>query len=300
MKQVIILFIFSILFLSSAWAASYNLNSYNRVIYVSTAGSDALGNGTESNPYATVYKAVDMASASGDAIYIKPGTYDVTNAGTSYGIDSGLNNKNKNVDFMGVSNETILYIHGENCSDRDIHFYSGKGFSKIYNMIFVRDSNNRGANYSDSFFGYGAVKGEIYNSVFKTLRCPSPSMTYNNSGPVEVKVYNSVFDLATNMVGSYSGANNAMQTINCVTNFSFANDANYYSNNLQNALFDANYNILSSGWQNTGIGLDADGTQANIGIYGGLNSWSQPVPEASNIILLLAGCFIVKMISKKK
>lgn len=273
-----------ILFFPYLWAASYNLSSYNRVIYVSTTGSDALGDGSEGNPYATVYKAIDMASSSGDAIYIKPGTYDVTNSGTSYGIDSGLNNKGKNIDFMGVSNQTILYIHGENTSDRDIHFYSGKGFSKIYNMIFIRDSNNRSTNYNDSFFGYGAVQGEIYNSVFKTIRCPSPSMTYNNAGPVQVKVYNSVFHLETNMVNSYSGANNAMQTINCVNNYQFASDANYYSNNLQNAIFDANYNILSSGWQNTGVGFDVDGTQADLGVYGGLNSWSV-VPESSSIAM---------------
>src|SRR5690606_32321039 len=36
---------------------------------------------------------------------------------------------------------------------------------------------------------------------------------------------------------------------------------------------DENYNILEDGWQNTGTGTNPDGTQANIGVYGGTYAW---------------------------
>ena len=127
------------------------------VIYVATDGNDSSATGSQNNPYATVNAAINAAN-NGDAIYINPGQYDVTNAGSSHGIDSGLNNFGKNVDFIGVSGQTILNIDGRN-TDRDVHFYSGKGFSKIYNMVFIRNSNNRGTNYNNSFFGYGFVQG---------------------------------------------------------------------------------------------------------------------------------------------
>lgn len=296
------LFIILLIFPVFIGAVSYNLNSYNKVIYVSTTGSDSLGNGSEGNPYATVNKAVEAAASSGDAIYIKPGEYDVTNS-YSFGQNSGLNNFGKNVDFIGVPKETVLYIHGEIATDRDMHFYSGTGFSKIYNMFFIRNSNNRSTNYMNSFFGFGFVQGEIYNSVFKTINCPAPSLTYNNSGAVSVKVYNSVFDLETNMVNSYTGASNTTQIINSVSDYSFAiSDGNYYSNNLTNASFDSNYNILTSGWQNTGTGLDPDGSQADLGVYGGLNSWNSfpTVPEASNVLMMLLGMLVIMMSLKNQ
>ncbi len=43
-------------------------------IYVSTSGNDTTGNGTIGNPYKTIQKGVDMASA-GDTVYVRGGTY---------------------------------------------------------------------------------------------------------------------------------------------------------------------------------------------------------------------------------
>ena len=40
-----------------------------------------------------------------------------------------------------------------------------------------------------------------------------------------------------------------------------------------NITVDENYNITSSGWENTGTGENSDGTQANIGVYGGKYAW---------------------------
>ena len=143
-------------------------------------------------------------------------------------------------------------------------------------------------------------KVEIYNSVFKAVNCPAPSMTYNNSGQVKVKVYNSVFDLETNMVNSYTGANSNTQIINSASTHTFANDANYYSNNLENITLDENYNIISNGWQNAGIGLNYDGSAAHIGVYGGEDAWDQTnIPEASNIIMLAIGSIALWIYRRK-
>lgn len=42
---------------------------------------------------------------------------------------------------------------------------------------------------------------------------------------------------------------------------------------LTNANIDEEYKITSEGWKNTGTGTNPDGTQANIGVYGGKYSW---------------------------
>ena len=42
---------------------------------------------------------------------------------------------------------------------------------------------------------------------------------------------------------------------------------------LTNVTVDGKYNITSNGWKNTGTGTNPDGTQANIGIYGGEFAW---------------------------
>ena len=48
--------------------------------YVSTTGNDSTGDGSSGNPYATPGKASGVASASGDVIALKSGTYTVTTA----------------------------------------------------------------------------------------------------------------------------------------------------------------------------------------------------------------------------
>ncbi|WP_238918196.1 Ig-like domain-containing protein [Clostridium sp. YIM B02555] len=56
-----------------------------------------------------------------------------------------------------------------------------------------------------------------------------------------------------------------------VTNKDTACTSGYF--NLKNVTMDSNYNITSSGWKNAGTGTNPDGTQANIGVYGGEFAW---------------------------
>ena len=42
---------------------------------------------------------------------------------------------------------------------------------------------------------------------------------------------------------------------------------------LTNVNIDGDYNITSEGWEHTGTGTNPNGTQANIGVYGGEFSW---------------------------
>lgn len=55
-------------------AASAMAATTPTTLYVSTTGSDSTGTGTASAPYATIQKAVS-AAASGDTIFVEPGTY---------------------------------------------------------------------------------------------------------------------------------------------------------------------------------------------------------------------------------
>ncbi|HYB67414.1 MAG TPA: hypothetical protein VEC43_03730, partial [Candidatus Acidoferrales bacterium] len=46
------------------------------VIYVSPAGSDSSGNGTFTNPYASISHAVSAAPVSGAVVIVRAGVYD--------------------------------------------------------------------------------------------------------------------------------------------------------------------------------------------------------------------------------
>ena len=52
------------------------INETDADIYVATTGDDITGNGTSEKPYATLAKAINMAS-DGNKIYIFPGTYNL-------------------------------------------------------------------------------------------------------------------------------------------------------------------------------------------------------------------------------
>jgi hypothetical protein len=64
--------------------------------YVATTGNDTTGNGSSGNPYATLQKAHDVASAN-DTVYIAAGTYTATCSGT------------KNLTVIGYGGQVLFY-----------------------------------------------------------------------------------------------------------------------------------------------------------------------------------------------
>ena len=287
--------------LSTAQSTVIDLSSYNNVYYVSTTGDDTLNTGTAANPFATVDRAISAAASTGDAIFIGGGEFDITNTGANNFGDSGLNNDGKDVDFIGTPNETVFKIDGTATTSRDLHFYSGKGFSRVYGITFVRDSNNRATNYMNAFFGFGTVQGEFYNSVFKSVNSNVIGLTYDNTNTLDVSVFNSVFDVEVDFSSSYSGRN--LQLFNSVSNKSFLqSDGNTYNSVLSNVTFDEDYNITSdaSFWQDAGVGFDRDGSQADLGVYGSTYSWAAvQVPSPSTLVIVALALFSLSLRSKK-
>lgn len=258
MKVKLITAMIASLMAGSASAGLVDLSQYSKVHYVSSTGSDT-NTGSKSNPFATVQQAILAAGLTGEAIYVDEGTYDITNTGATTFGNSGLNNNGKSVDFIGVNGKTILSIDGTATSERDLHFYSGKGFSRIYGMTFLRDSNNRYQNYQNAIFGYGEVKGEFYNTVFKSFNTGAMGMTYANGGGINVKVFNSVFDLDRDFTTSYSGTTANMVIQDSVSNKAFRlyDGATQFNNVVSNVTFDANYNITSPGVDNSLVGINS-------------------------------------------
>ena len=90
-------------YIYSIAAVFFHLSLASATTYwVSPSGNDSTGNGSASNPYATIQKAIDV-SASGDLIFIKAGTY--TGAG-----NNNLVITNKSLMFWSESgpNQTII------------------------------------------------------------------------------------------------------------------------------------------------------------------------------------------------
>jgi hypothetical protein len=256
----------SVLLSMTATAGFVNPSNYGTVHYVSVSGDDANA-GTQSNPFATITQAVNAAQ-SGDAISIAGGDYSLAHHGDGrYDLKTGLDNLGKNIDFFGNAGKTVINIHNAEGSvgPRDLHFYSGSGFSRVYDLTFVRDSANRSTNYSNAIFGWSS-KGEFHNTVFKSVNTGSIGMTYDNNYNIAVKVFNSVFDIDNNtsFAPSYTGASANTVIENSASNIAFhTSDGNTYRNNASSVTFDESYHIVSP-----------QGANESAGVYGGQNAWA--------------------------
>ena len=213
------------------------------------------------------------------AILLREGSYDTADlhTGSSYSINSKYNEMC--VSIIADSPGKTFMTSGEMAMAQNNSSYGIK--LKFYRMIFTSTI------YSDA-----GTNGFHLNDDYKTN-----------------EYYNCVFIPA---VGGYSGAysESKANTYNCV----FVGGANsYYTSNplggistncasvtdkiipanatkttyLTNVKIDDEYNITSSGWKNTGTGTNPDGTQANIGVYGGSYAWDNVILNYSNNNLIV-------------
>lgn len=112
-------------------------------------------------------------------------------------------------------------------------------------------------------------------------------MFYAN-GSVYITLNNCLFDIPGNFVPSYINyGSNYLSIVNCASTKNII-DAHTQSTNLTNITIDSNYNITSSGWKNTGSGTNPDGTQANIGVYGGAFAWGISPPATPSTLTATA------------
>lgn len=252
--------------------------NYNRIIYVdSLNGSDTSGNGSINKPYQSFEKALSVVS-DGDAIKLAGGTYTVI---SSY--------FTANFDIIGEKENTTLVF---NPPYRFFNEYTSRGYFgfkssvKFYDLIITTRGSDSYANY---FNNSGNVS--FYNVVFSNFFTVDYACFQNHSG--QYHFYNCTVDSISGKRSDSSGGflrqnvnNSSTLTLqNCygnitVSSLNYPNAISFITSMIRNnPQLDSTYHILESGWEDAGTGTDPDGTQADIGAYGGTFAWGNWTPN---------------------
>lgn len=196
------------------------------------------------------------------AILLREGSYNFheIQTGASYNIDTKYNGMNVSI-IADNPGKTFLN------SGEMVMSENGKEYSiglKFYRIVFLDDCYGNGTFHLN---GDKDVK-EYYNCVFK-----GQIGGYNGIiSDASINTYNCLFmGGAHNIYYNYPLKGNAQ---NCASKDETIDPYNGNKETcLTNANIDEEYKITSEGWKNTGTGTNPDGTQANIGVYGGKYSW---------------------------
>jgi hypothetical protein len=265
---------------------------YNNIIYVDAVnGDDTNGDGSEGNPYKTLQSGLNNTTQNNnETIYLKPGLYTIARLKDLFSYEY--------IDYIGEYNESIIEVQrcdGPTAVDIKNNFY---------NIIFKNSSNfssnssdNRAifinANTNETTFGNLIYDFTFYNCVFNIDNQVTPQILVldgTSSGGDVDNILKAEFinvSFKADLIPLTINANNInlYTLIDCSTNYTsfIDNTGANISNCLTDVTYDSDYNITSDGWENTGVGLNPDDTQANIGVYGGLYAWG----EWSKILILL-------------
>ena len=249
---------------------SVTFSSYSGVVYVdATVGSDTEGDGSYEKPFKTFMKAYTVAQ-NGWAIKLGAGTYYFTQ-----------NYFSKSVDVIGEELNTVLVFNPPYTYFSDVPSYGYLMFTSSKADFYKLVIETRG---SGSFANYFFSRGDIgfhnvgfrnfydidyadfvnVNGKFKFYNC-----TFAKSAAINYTFRQLLTDPTTYIVQNTYGpltVYGSSAYITFVTNLKNSNPQT-----------DGNFNILQDGWQNTGTGVNPDGTQAHIGVYGGPYAWGSGV-----------------------
>lgn len=182
-------------------------------IYVSVDGNDTTGNGTTASPYASLKKAIEVATA-GQKIYIAPGRYTLQPMLESGGFSaSGIYDKNKQLEIFGQNDLTILTYDGETSTVRDGPAITLSNSNSIVRNLTYEFKPRSSSNYSKAIFAWSFGKTK---NVFFRITSNTASYLYNNSGGTGSLTQNCTFFHDYGSVdGNYSGT---MAFTNVATN----------------------------------------------------------------------------------
>ncbi|MDD4066528.1 MAG: hypothetical protein PHH22_00935 [Clostridia bacterium] len=219
----------------------------------------------------TTYKsALDYLCDNGykedGAIILTAGTYDTANihTGTSYNYNAKYNGMN--VSIIAETPGEVFMTAGEMSMAQNNSSYSMK--LKFYRIVFVppvySDVGSNGFNLDND-----SVSNEYYNCVF----VPAVGGWNGTISSASVYAYNCLFLGGANSYATSNPISGLAQ--NCASINDFIGPENGTKTTcLTNAVVDSTYNITTTGWQNVGTGLNPDGSQAHIGVYGGIYAWN--------------------------
>lgn len=247
--------------------ATYVAKLIKADIFVSQSGNDSTGNGTYSKPYATLNKAVDVATT-GKKIYIMPGTYNITTPidvgnGNS---QVGVSDQGKALEIYGDNANTILKYNGALSTLRDGNaIYLNNASSVLRNLVYEY-TPGKSNNYSNAIFMW--TQGTVKNVFFRITGSTKASFLYYNYPPRDNSIINCTFyfdlgSVSTNHSGHANYTNNA-------TNVGFRGIDAVSSNNVTATWgqSSATTSSLISSSKNV-----ADFKNASVGVFYGENAW---------------------------
>ena len=257
--------------------------TFNKIWYVDAVnGNDTTGDGGVSNPYKTIIYTLTRIDTE-DCIKLSDGLYNFT---TQYTMTKSVtiigNNENTIIQSNLITSSTLITL-------------------SIYNLVWK---------YMNRFFNSSAVNFHAYNCVIEVIPSGYQSNYFFYSSSSGLRELNNcllytnntgtgIWDgtviiggTSINLINSYykdreNGTQRYTWTYSVTTSLIRDTLVNSSSNLNQGSIgapsVDEKYNITSLGWQNTGTGLNPDGTQAHIGVYGGPFAWGEwsnfiPVP----------------------
>ena len=236
----------------------------DKIIYInSETGNDTTGNGTNENPYATLDKIADSGIIENGYSYgvvLEDGTYTLTNK--MFNLTC-----NKSINIIGNKEKTILSV-------TTIYPNQGGGSTNysvnLYRLIWD-GNNNRNSNtislhteinFYSVVFNNIASNGYSYFNGYKmtlnncTITKEANKMLRTTAGPIKL----------TNCYGGFTSGYGTSDS-----------DWDYQTNRiLSSYILGSDYSITEdeSVWKDVGTGTDPDGSQADLGVYGGEYSWA--------------------------
>lgn len=244
------------------------IDNINKIIYVDPVnGDDGIDfDGSLEMPFKTIAKAITIL-ANNDAIFLKNGTY---NSSMMAVFKSGMT-----IRIFGEGKDTIIkggYASNAFANDSTLEFYNLTIESTVTassNATYLWSASGSYTNANLNFYNVNFVT--TYNSTQSTaarlINNPgSPAMLFKNC------ISSTMVTLCDILNNNITIRNTAMKTT--VYSGSSQNTPTIETS-LTGVTFDANLNITNKEWQGVGTGTNADGTPANIGVYGGYSYTSK-------------------------
>ena len=242
-------------------------------IYIDSAnGNDETGDGTQESPFSTLNKITETGIIKNGLVYnihLQDGEYIIP---SYYGLIELSNDKEINI--FGNKQNTKLILPSDGVGSN-----AGSGGTDAYSINFYRmiieleDSTTR-ANY------WCCANNLTFNNVvFINKMANGMDILYINKKTSKVLLNNCTFlenDFVLRCDGGGIKATNCYGTLKsgyATTDEDWNYQTNYITKTPQ--VNNETYRIIDqeSLWKNVGTGINPDGSQANLGVYGGQYSW---------------------------
>lgn len=245
----------------------------DKKIYINSEyGDDTNGNGTEDKPYASLNKIIEtgiIENGNSYAIVLMKGEYDLPK-------DIITLTNDKSINIFGNKKDTILNLPKTVIGNAADGAVGNINYSLNFYRLVVKDDSS-----SNTTNKWRSTNNVTFNNVVIINNQPAKysllalkKCNINNCISIGTQTVNIRCDtlvgttLVTNSYGNFSSGYGTKDE-----------QWNYQTNYITKALkIDlTTYRITDdeSLWKNIGTGTNPDGTQANLGVYGGKYSWEE-------------------------